>query len=598
MNTPPVCLNEIDKYDYTRCPFEPSHPIHKDTQYKPHIAKCKEKARVARSLVVCRHYSTHMFTSQARLDYHEPRCENHVDRIRAASALGSVAAKSGMIKCCFNPQHLILDDIGAICQHEQTCPNKSNPVGDPELRLRRIREQATDMTPTGILNRNHGFAPADRNVYPAPAKHAKLSEETNDLRHSLTQQKITIHLSKSTFSVVKLELKPVLETHLYIDIFTFADKDHYPGLRELEVTRTHQSYLAAYLWEDRSDPTYAEIYKRLVITLTSQVPGHPQSSIAVCNQCAGSENTVWLIVHKSETSGFGGRIDKSELGLFCIPSTFLYGRIDTRQQLQSTLTQVEAELAAVQKLNSELLLRSSDEASQLVKLRTEYHQKENEIARLLAKEAEFNDEIKKCKKNTSQVLQDYKLTAQQLVDNEAKLKRALAELERSRQEKAMILHNAQSELMEKQRLTERVSELEALAKAKDKSITKLNQTIKQKDKEYSASISRMTDSHTKLSDELEEAKSSAKLARAQSAETVRTAAAQERHLDDRELCSCCMVKAKNTVNVPCGHLVYCSDCYEQHLDVRIDVSIPDNHLYKQCDMCKQAIKKVNLCYAY
>jgi hypothetical protein len=600
MNTHPFCLNEIDKIDYTRCPFEPTHSIHKETQYLPHITKCKERARVASSLVRCRHYNTHMFTSQARLDYHEPRCEFHIDRKRAASEFGSVAVKREIIKCRFNPQHHILDDIDAIRQHEDTCPNKGNPVEDPELRLRRIREQATDMTPTGVLNRNHGFAPADRNVYLAPTKHAKLSEESYELRHTLAQQKITIHLSSFAFSAVKLELKPVLETHIYIDNFTFADKDHYPGFRELEESRTHQSYLAAYLWEDSSDPTSVQIYKRLVVTLTSQVPGHPQSSIAVCNQCAGSENIVWLIVHKSETSGFGGRIDKSELGLFCIPSTFLYGRMDTRQQLQSTLTQVEFELAAVQKLYSELLLRSSDETSQLMRLRTEINLKENEFfARLSAKETEFNDKIEKYKKNTSQVLQAYKQTAQQDTDNnEAKLRQALAELERSRQEKATILHNAQSEMTEKQRLTERVSELEALCKAKDKSITKLNQTIKQKTKEYSTSISRMTDSHIKFSVDLEAAKRSAELARAQSAETVRTTAAQERHLDDRELCMFCMEKAKNTMYVPCGHLMYCSDCLEQHLNLKINARIPENDPNKQCHICKEAIQRVNFCYAY
>lgn len=582
------CANEIEKVDFTRCPFEKTHPIHKETQFLPHITKCKERARVAHILSCCRYSPAHFFIDSKALNYHEPRCEFHPRRKQINSGFG-LGMATVTLKCRFNSLHLILN-TGDLADHEAYCPNRNAPVEDPALRLKRIREQATDNTPTGILNRNHGFAPADKNVYSMPTKVLKLREETYGASPYVQDQKLMIHLSSFTFSVVKNEVKQVPEMHIYIDNFTHADKEHYPGLRELEESRTHHTFLVAYLYEDTSDPTSQNMFKRLCTTLTMQQAGHPVASIGMCNSCAGSENAVYLIVHRSETSGFGGRIEKSEIGLFCIPSTFLYGRVDSRQQLKDQLLNVEMDLASLQKLHTELLQRSVEyqaEANRLNHLATS--QEKQYWAALIQKEEEFNSKIERYKSDTSQMLLAYKDTARQTVENcEAKLKSALVELDRVRQEKLTIQHNAQSEMNDKQRLTERVADLEKIAKAKDKQLTKANLTIKQKTEDYSTSLRRLTERNQKYSTEIESIR--------RLAETSSTPSAC--HQEEQVLCNFCMEKNKNTVFVPCGHLIYCSVCIEQHFRFRINAKLPENDPNRTCPMCKDEIQRINLCYAY
>jgi len=500
---------------------------------------------------------------------------------------------SDVVKCKYNILHWILKP-GTLEDHYLNCPNKGAPEEDPALRLKRIREQATDLTPTGILNRNHGLVPAEAYQPSMPTKVPKLrEEEVFEFNPLLQSQKLMIHLSSFAFSVVKHEIKAVRELHLYIDNFTNADKEHYPGLRKLEETRSHHLYLVAYLWEDSSDPTSVNMYKKLCATLQKQQTGMPISSIGVCNNCAGSDNLVYLIVHKTETSGFGGRIDKSEIGLFCMPSTLLYGRTDSTQALKESLSQTQLELTRCQSLYADLLRVNSDEKAEINRLNHTLSSQEKQFwATMMQKDADFNSKIERYKAETSQALAAYKETAKQSTEqSESRLKQTLGELERVRQEKLTILHNAQSEMNDKQRLTERVAELEKLLKNKDKQSQKLSQAIKKKGDEYAASLRKLTESNQKYFQELEAQRRQVETAKA-------SVCAQERQHEDRELCMFCMDRTKNTVFVPCGHVTYCTECIEHQLHLRINSKVPENHQNKECPLCKEEIQRVNLCFAY
>jgi hypothetical protein len=80
----------------------------------------------------------------------------------------------------------------------------------------------------------------------APLHKYKKREETE----RPLEERLIVHLGRVSLQMLKLEVKQVSESHLYIDHFTTANREHYPGFGELETTQTHRSYLAAYLLKD------------------------------------------------------------------------------------------------------------------------------------------------------------------------------------------------------------------------------------------------------------------------------------------------------------------------------------------------------------
>jgi hypothetical protein len=367
----------------------------------------------------------------------------------------------------------------------------------------------------------------------------------------------------------------VSESHLYIEHFTTADKEHYPGFAELERTQTHRSYLAAYLLKD--SPDSVKNYRQLKDYLTSKMPGLPQTPIAMCHQSAGTDNIVWLIVHKSEQTGFGRAVGVATLALFSVPSSFLYGKKDSKLNLVALLERTRSELAQAKRSNQQ---QSSFEANPISLQISESSEKPTQEKFPLQVPARSMRRTASPKPSPSL----------NVVLDEGDSRQVL--LKAFFKHQKPTVHSPQTVDVSKQANT-----TERRGKGKE---TRHQQLAKPKTKQPEAHALLLETAQLYKPAELAgvRLKASDNGSRELKPGVTLEAAVVRQTKPGVKLCSFCNERIRDVVNVPCGHVRHCIDCVQKHFKFKLNAKIPDNDLSKQCEECNQPIERVSYCSVY
>jgi hypothetical protein len=68
-------------------------------------------------------------------------------------------------------------------------------------------------------------------------------------------------------------------------------------------------------------------------------------------------------------------------------------------------------------------------------------------------------------------------------------------------------------------------------------------------------------------------------------------------LQEKELCSFCMQEKKNTVFVPCGHMLYCNLCANE-MGIPMNKKLRRHNDDHECEICKVKVKKAVQAFAF
>jgi len=537
-------INEIDSYDYTTCPYNPSHRLVSQDKFISHIASCKDKQfpKVAATIQNCPYNSLHIFTDPQKLKYHTPRCREFPGRkthyywdpaqhCLTTNTWGTQRLEYEMVKCPMNPNHLIYKQAGqvALDLHISECPNSKHPW------------------------------------QPSNAAHLKTPRKPTDTSKPL----ILCYLTKRFQFLLRAESNFHLK-EIWIDRFTFLDVEEWPGLRRRDSNRLKEFYIGK-LFPTADSEGFLNIFKQPRRNM-------PSTKIAVCTQEAGVYNRVYLMVHKTEDRGLGSIVEETDLGLFCFPHSMLYGLPDTSAQIKAKNEELTEACKAL-KVNNEYLNKQLEEAFKNINtLKLEKSQVLTQLDQTKAeKEAAAEKsklEILNLKKQTRELIKQMSKEVNQKINS---LK---TELEKEKQDKRTVINNYQADMQKfKSQSTKassqkevKISQLKSELQEKDKKIELLEETLAEKEEELEE-VSQNTELTKKIRDNL------------------------EKEYQEKEMCTMCLVEKKDTLFIPCGHLLYCNLCLSE-LKLPINRKVSKNNPHSRCGACDREVTKVVKAFPY
>lgn len=320
------------------CPYNEAHRLHTYTSYRTHLVSCKDQTFAGVVRVRCPFDYGHIFTAKDRLDWHLPRCESHPKRkeeLRKLSdvVFGQTPGKLEYQYCPYYPYHGIRicpEDASETNRlfslHLETCPRRSKPFRKEVINP----QDALPLVP---------FKPTQLTTLPNPAVDQDLEERT-------AKERVTVYFREKGFAVRRvLEQGQVAEERtLFIDGVVGCQSAQFPGLG-VGALQDRGKYLVARLLPDPLDKTSSQAFYGLYGGLES----HQANKMAIIYQLAGLKDIVYLLVHPSEPSGFGGVLNKGELGLFKLHHSELLGVpgvLDQATRRSDSLAYKNAQLAS------------------------------------------------------------------------------------------------------------------------------------------------------------------------------------------------------------------------------------------------------------
>ena len=566
--------NEIDRYDYTSCPFNLTHRFSPE-QYQYHIIRCKDRhfSRVAENMRPCPHNSLHIFTDPIAFNYHTPRCPDFPGRLKYTSAgFGSAPQEIKYETCPYNQLHGVMaGEVESFNKHLAECPNKV-----VKARSLEIPQPAIDMSLSGQLNYKHGLISSkDITIVPVDVPKAKVNLAVNV---------INLHFCGKIFTVFKEDRgNGVEERDIWVHHLTFANPREWGGLKMIEDSRAHGQYLVGLLYPDKSSPIteghWTAFCKYLTCSSTNK------NSIAVCFQSSSEKNRLILLVHRSEDTGFGRHItNNSEIGVFYLQHSLLYNSASLVTTLQSAI-------------QSEKLEKTEIRAS----LISSEQQRDRAIN-------DFNS-----------LKLEHDLAVNRALEQKGINENMLSEYNKEISKyKTQALH--QMELMRKDFQTEKNEDMLKLDKiTSEKNTLQMNfyaeiQNMKKNDKSTQDKVLALMEELKSCQMKNRELNEQANVLRGRMAEgrkefaggnieaIVDEAVCLEREkihnmYMDKEVCSICTNEKKNVVFMPCGHFNYCSICIKA-MGIEIGKQIPLNKQFSRCSVCQSVIEKVFKAYPF
>lgn len=587
---------EVDHIDISTCPYNNNHRFEGDiTKFTAHIARCKDakNPHVQSRVRKCAFSVNHIFTDEASYKYHIPRCPNHENRSNYLPAkFGEAPRMIEYLKCSFNSNHWVLPE--AIENHHQTCPNRQNKR-DHRREIAEIQLKGLDNTPIGFRNRCHGHLATEELVESQPTQRVRLSTEFDSYTIGYrADRNIMLHYCNSSFSVLKAEVqgRSLPERHLYIDRLTYANYVEWPGLQQIEERRNYGDFMVATLHKDKEDKSSSTFYDMFIENMSKRTVR--TFKIATCSQAAGSEDLIFFIVHKEEP-GFGNHIYNADLGVFCFGHSVLYSRPNRITEIQRNLEETRESLRnAREELNKIPFITQSLDAANLriIELEDQKGKLEEEYLNSFEKvQVEFKGKITKAKSYMIETAQFYeKRIKKEQEENDwkerdihRKIRNLEAELADSRSKQEINVQEALSKVNDLQESYDREKfRNSGLEKQLHEKIEQNNQLSIELDTYRNRSI------HLENNEELQE------IIRKRELE-VREKLIEE--MRDNETCRMCLQEKKNTVFIPCGHLLYCNCCLDG-LGIPLNKNLSRSRKSHRCECCANLVEKVIHAFAY
>jgi Zinc finger, C3HC4 type (RING finger)/U11-48K-like CHHC zinc finger len=576
---------EIDRFDYTVCPFNSSHRFSAE-QYKFHVLRCKDRnfPNVSNSVQKCPHNSSHLYTQASLYEYHVPRCLDYQGREKyILGNFGEAPTEIQYKDCPYNRLHGIKQGENYAYQvHIENCPNKiSGPV---DLSM---PTPSLDKTYSGQLNYSHGLISTND---------VSLTFSTPVYDHKPINNQVTIHFCSKPITVYKENIGAGLEDNdIWICHITHADAREWPGLKFIEDNRSQKHYLTAVLHPDQSQLNLQR-YNSFVKMLT--ISDKNSCAISVSYQNTSDKNLAIFIIHKSEETGFGNVIENSELGVFCIPHSMLYNKPSIISSLQNSLSEKESEINEILN-NYNKLLADRDrivENWNSIKIELENFKikakeiKDNCDLRILNKEKEVSD----IKNSAFLLINEVKDSFEA---EKASLNQKIERIEREKESSSM---NFQSDLQNVkttakfslEKITQKNYELIKEVERAKKDVMTMAKQINEKDNE----IHKLKDNIQRLEEQKSMFLSKDNkiiLEEAIKMEKEKISSMQQ----EKEYCTICFADKKNTIFIPCGHLAYCIGCLSS-IKIEIGKKISVHSPYSACPICEKTVQKVQKAYAY
>lgn len=557
--------NEVDKVSCEVCPFNEAHRLHTFLAYRAHLTSCKDQFFSGVVKLRCPYDYAHIYVSKDRLDYHKPRCESHPMRKAETERLadvefGEVPGKLEYQQCPFYPYHGVRvhsHDPGEthylFTHHLETCPRRFCPF---KKEVPNPNEQFP-LTP---------FQPVD-----CDRQTAEPGVDTA-MAARIASERVIIYFRDRGFAVRRelLAGKQFTEKSLYIDATISYNTNQFPGLTLRMEKRDHVDYLLAKLLPDTADKTSTQAFYALYGGLES----HNTNKMAIVYQCAGINDTIYLIVHPREPNGFGGHLSKGELGLFKLRHTELLGvpstldqairraelfahkqeqAIETLQEKDTTIASLTAEISTSR---THTLTRELEWKQELDRQSEENRTLKEEITTLRATSLHAFEEMK------TRTLQDFDTLEKAHEEKVTYLKQSL---EQEQREKSVISLNEDRQKQIVDTVTRNVNELSAQLKACEAQKLELQ-------KRYESLLV--------------------------SCESKKRANPASEVKREEEMCRNCGEYARNTVFYPCGHLYYCNMCLDA-MRIPLGTSLKSvRSVDKVCPLCKEEIKKVGKAFPW
>lgn len=582
---------EIDRYDFTTCPFNPNHRFTVE-KYKYHLVSCKERClpHVLANLKQCPHNKAHIFTNPFNLEYHIPRCQDFSGRERyKIGAFGEAPEEIKYQACIYNTLHGIkLGEEQAYKSHLESCPQKSKGFASNAL-----PSPSIDMTVRGQMNYTHGLISVEDMTRPSPVVESTYRPS----------RQVLIHYCYKSFGVYKEDVgEGFQDNDIWISQLTVPNIREWPGLKNIEDYRLHHKYLVALLHTDTRTPgSICDEFVKLISNNNKFT-----CCVGVSYQNTSNKDLIIFISHKSEDSGFGSAITNAEIGIFCIPHSSLCQRPSVIGQLQ--------EIAKVKEGENE-------------KISNELYELRNKYENVVAESNQMKFDLEEAKASVKKVREEYDLKAarieKEMIDtrnsaftivNDMKSSIAVtkgrmeAEIMKREHELNMETMNYKSELQNlKFSWNGKLESADrAIAKVrtecaeeidKQKAMTeKIVKQVKEKDK----TILELKKALQEIELRMNEQNSAYLSSDIKDIINKNVMAEKEKYLgemQDRELCIICCTEKKNIVFIPCGHLAYCTLCLNA-LGIHPGKKIPKSHSHSRCSVCEKIIEKAHRAFPY
>ena len=566
--------NEIDKYDYTTCPYNSTHRFSPE-QYQYHIIRCKDRGfnRVTDNMQICPHNHLHIFIDSFAFNYHVPRCPDYTGRLKYTSAgFGSAPQEIKYDACPYNQLHGILTgENESYKKHLLECPNKINKAKNLDL-----PQPAIDMSVTGQLNYKHGLISSKEITI--------MQEAAPKVQQGSGYNVINLHFYGKVFTVFKEDRGiGIEERDIWIHHITFANPREWVGLKLIEDSRTHSQYLVGLLYPDKSSPMAEGLWAALSKTLTTTSSN--KNSIAVSFQSSSEKNRIILLVHRSEDTGFGRHItSSSEIGVFYLQHSLLYNHISLVSSLQSSVQSERLEKAEIKNVLVSVEQQRDQAINDFNSLKLEYdlavikEREQKEINENLLNE--YNKEINKYK---AQALHQMELMRK---DFQTEKNEDLMKLDRIYNEKNTLQMNFYAEI-------QNIKKNEKSNQDKVLVLMEELKSIQGKNRELVEQVSGLKNRANEGRKEFNGGNIEDIIDKAVCLEREKI----HNMYMDKELCSICMSEKKNVVFMPCGHFDYCSICIKT-LGIEIGKQIPINNQHSRCSVCQHVIEKAFKAYPF
>lgn len=588
--------HEVDQIDVTICPYDNNHQFEKNLNgFYEHIKKCKDEfnPHVSSRVKICPFSENHIFKNETLFNYHVPRCPMHTSRTEYYNNQSGIQSnKIDYLICAFNSNHWITPE--AFDQHIKTCPHRRNKQ-DNIRGIKEIQQRAQHTTPKVSRNRCNGILSPQVLSESKPTQRVCLSTESNSFNTSYKAARcIILHYAGSSFSVLKAEVfgRSLPEHELYIERLTYANYEEWPGLRQIEEERNYQDYMVATLHKDTEDFGSSSLYDKILEYMNKRLV--KTFRIGTCSQDAGSDDRIYFIVHKDEP-GFGNHIYNADLGVFCFRHSVLYGRQSRFIEIQMHLEQTQENLRSVrEELRQTLPITNDLEAAKrrIAELLEEKRKlKEEYLASFEQVQSDFKDRITNSKKCMLEAAQFYEQNIKKLQENYdckqnenyKKIKELESQLIDSRNQQEIGLQDELSKLNDLQESYDR-------EKQRNSGLQKqLHEKIEQNNnlaEELTAYKNRLN--HLTNAEELEQ------IMHKKESE-IRSRLIED--MRDGQMCRMCLQNKKNTVFIPCGHLLYCNVC-ANGLGIELKKNLVRSKKYHHCECCGAIVEKVIQAFAY
>lgn len=594
--------SEIDEIDTSTCPYNANHRFD-PSKFTPHITSCKDAMRLRDSSKVkrCPHSVLHVFMDEAAYRYHLPRCAFDSRRLKFYPVkFGEPARMIEYLKCPFNPHHLVLPE--AMENHVENCPNKRKKR-DPLRELSEIEERAMDTTPVGYRNRCHGHLATSELREAQPTQRVKMSNGADS--YSIGYQRarsITLHYTSNSFTVLKAEIpdRTLPESDLYLDRLTFANYLEWPGLKQIHDDRMYGEYIVATLHKDPLDETSCKMYDKFINFLSRN--NERPLKIATSTQAAGSDNVIYMVVYKDE-QGFGNHIYEADLGVFCFPHSVLYNRANKLDEAHAILEETRENLRRMTEEARRVPLIESEK--ELIKQRMIQLEREK-----IDQEIAFRDQYERAKQEFQRRgCELQKCLREASEEYSSQLKKEQDEYDRKTHDIKRAIHQLQSELHSSQQQHE-IEMLKAedttklyieAYQSEQQRVISLQRELLDEKQKNAALINRLESVRDRPSTVVNEPNIQEMRSKieAELKEKIEAEVREKMMYDfqEKEMCSMCMQEKKNTVFVPCGHMLYCNLCANE-------IGIPMNKKLRrhkddhECEICKVKVKKAVQAFAF